>query len=99
MYARGDVVRSLDPFTLGDDAERYWLILDDERHPLADEQFIEILSTALAEPPGLPTWKPISQQSQKRGGGGPSAVPPEPRALAPKEETNGTARRHAHHIS
>ncbi|MCH7662231.1 MAG: hypothetical protein IH933_17245 [Euryarchaeota archaeon] len=32
----GDVVRSTDPFKLGTDKQRPWLILTDERHPFAE---------------------------------------------------------------
>lgn len=53
MYARGDVVRSLDPFKLGDGAERYWLIISDEKHPFADEQYIAVAITTSHHEPGL----------------------------------------------
>lgn len=53
MYTRGDVVRSLDPFKLGDDAERYWLIINDEKHPFADEQYIAVAVTTVHHEPGL----------------------------------------------
>ncbi|MFB6353845.1 MAG: hypothetical protein ABEJ92_07135 [Halobacteriales archaeon] len=45
MDARGDVVRSLDPFKLGDDAERYWLVRNDDSHPFAGEPFIAVSLT------------------------------------------------------
>jgi len=51
MYSRGDVVRSVDLFKLGEAAERFWLILNDEDHPFADEQYIAVaISTSLHEP-------------------------------------------------
>lgn len=39
---RGDVVRSVDPFKLGSDKQRPWLVLSDDRHPFAGEQFIAV---------------------------------------------------------
>lgn len=54
MYTRGDVVRSVDPFKLGDAAERYWLILSDETHPFADEQYIAVAITTSRHDPELP---------------------------------------------
>lgn len=37
---RGVVVRSTDPFKLGTDRQRPWLIVSDDRHPFHDEQVI-----------------------------------------------------------
>lgn len=54
MYARGDVFRSVDPFKLGADAERYWLVLNDDRHPFADEQFIAVTLTTTPREPAVP---------------------------------------------
>lgn len=53
MYGRGDVVRSVDPFKLGDAAERYWLILNDEDHPFADEQHIAVAITTSRHDAGM----------------------------------------------
>ena len=53
MYSRGDVVRSVDPFKLGDAAERYWLILSDDDHPFADEQYIAVAITTSPHEPGM----------------------------------------------
>lgn len=39
---RGDVVRSSDPFRLGDDSQRPWLIVNNESHPFGDEQYVAI---------------------------------------------------------
>lgn len=39
---RGDVIRSADPFKLGDDRQRPWLIVNNESHPFGDEQFIAV---------------------------------------------------------
>lgn len=39
---RGDVVRSSDPFKLGDDRQRPWLVVNNDAHPFDDEQFIAV---------------------------------------------------------
>ncbi|WP_248518204.1 hypothetical protein [Salinarchaeum laminariae] len=39
---RGDVVRSVDPFKLGGDRQRPWLIVNNESHPFDDEQFLAV---------------------------------------------------------
>lgn len=39
---RGDVVRSTDPFKLGADSQRPWLILNNESHPFRDEQYVAV---------------------------------------------------------
>jgi len=39
---RGDVVRSVDPFKLGDDNQRPWLIVNNDSHPFSDEQFVAV---------------------------------------------------------
>jgi mRNA-degrading endonuclease toxin of MazEF toxin-antitoxin module len=39
---RGDVVRSSDPFKLGDDKQRPWLIVSTESHPFDGEQYIAV---------------------------------------------------------
>ena len=38
----GDVVRSSDPFKLGADSQRPWLIVNNESHPFADEQYVAV---------------------------------------------------------
>lgn len=40
--ARGDVVRSADPFKLGQHIQRPWLIVNNSSHPFGDEQFVAI---------------------------------------------------------
>lgn len=40
--SRGDVVRSLDPFKLGTDRQRPWLIINNESHPFDDQQYIAV---------------------------------------------------------
>lgn len=37
---RGDVVRSADPFKLGEDRQRPWLIINNESHPFSEQQYI-----------------------------------------------------------
>jgi mRNA-degrading endonuclease toxin of MazEF toxin-antitoxin module len=39
---RGDVVRSSDPFKLGDDRQRPWLIVSNDSHPFDGEQYIAV---------------------------------------------------------
>ena len=39
---QGDVVRSSDPFKLGEDSQRPWLIVNNSSHPFADEQFLAV---------------------------------------------------------
>lgn len=42
---RGDVVRSVDPFKLGAEVQRPWLIVSNDTHPFAEEQFIAVAIT------------------------------------------------------
>jgi mRNA-degrading endonuclease toxin of MazEF toxin-antitoxin module len=42
---RGDVCRSSDPFKLGEDRQRPWLIVNNDSHPFADEQFLAVAIT------------------------------------------------------
>lgn len=39
---RGDVVRSTDPFKLGEERQRPWLITNNESHPFDGEQFLAV---------------------------------------------------------
>ena len=39
---RDDVVHSSDPFKLGDDRLRPWLIVNNESHPFGNEQFVAV---------------------------------------------------------
>lgn len=39
---RGDVVRSSDPFKLGEERQRPWLIVNNESHPFSDEQYVAV---------------------------------------------------------
>lgn len=39
---RGDVVRSHDPFKLGTDRQRPWLIVSNETHPFDGEQYLAV---------------------------------------------------------
>jgi hypothetical protein len=39
---RGDVVRSTDPFKLGADQQRPWLIVNNNTHPFGDEQHVAV---------------------------------------------------------
>lgn len=53
MYTRGDVVPSIDPFKLGEAAERFWLIANDDRHQFAEEQFIALALTTTPHEPAI----------------------------------------------
>ncbi len=39
---RGDVVRSSDPFKLGENRQRPWLIVNNDFHPFGDEQHVAV---------------------------------------------------------
>ena len=39
---RGDVVRSMDPFKLGESRQRPWLIVNNDAHPFGDEQYVAV---------------------------------------------------------
>jgi len=39
---RGDVIRSSDPFKLGEERQRPWLIINNSSHPFGDEQFLGV---------------------------------------------------------
>lgn len=48
---RGDVVLSADPFKLGADARRPWLVVDNDTHPFESEQHVAVaVSTSEYEP-------------------------------------------------
>lgn len=50
MYARGDVVRCLDPFKEGVDVERPWVIVNIDTHPFKTEQYIAVTLTTTPHP-------------------------------------------------
>jgi mRNA-degrading endonuclease toxin of MazEF toxin-antitoxin module len=52
--ARGDVVRSVDPFKLGTDRQRPWLVVSDDSHPFADEQCIAVAVSTREYPDSIP---------------------------------------------
>lgn len=58
---RGDVVRSSDPFKLGEDGQRPWLIVNNDLHSFADEQYLAVTmsTTELEEsiPPRSDNWR------------------------------------------
>jgi len=39
---RDDIVRSTDPFKLGEKRQRPWLIVDNDSHPFGEEQYIAV---------------------------------------------------------
>jgi mRNA-degrading endonuclease toxin of MazEF toxin-antitoxin module len=51
---RGDVVRSRDPFKLGTDKQRPWLIISNENHPFDGEQYITVAISTKEYDPSLP---------------------------------------------
>ena len=66
---RGDVVRSVDPFKLGEDSQRPWLIVSNDSHPFGDEQFVTVaISTkeygdSISLKPGVWTVGGVPRQS------------------------------------
>ncbi|ADQ65975.1 hypothetical protein C499_19382 [Halogeometricum borinquense DSM 11551] len=51
---RGDVVRSSDPFKLGDDRQRPWLIVNNSTHPFGDQQYIAVAISTKGYDDSLP---------------------------------------------
>jgi mRNA-degrading endonuclease toxin of MazEF toxin-antitoxin module len=51
---RGDVVRSIDPFKLGTDRQRPWLVVNTEQHPFAYEQWIAVAISTTRYPDSIP---------------------------------------------
>lgn len=51
--ARGDVVRSIDPFKLGTERQRPWLIVNTDSHPFDGEQYIAVAISTKAYEPSL----------------------------------------------
>jgi hypothetical protein len=66
------IVRSTDPFKLGGERQRPWLIVSNDSHPFADEQFIAVavstkeyedslaLDAAVRETSGVPRESSVS---------------------------------------
>lgn len=53
---RGDVVRSSDPFKLGSDRQRPWLIVNNHSHPFDDEQFLAVAISTKRYDHSIPTF-------------------------------------------
>lgn len=51
---RGDVVRSVDPFKLGEAHQRPWLIINNETHPFDGEQYIAVAVSTKAYEDSIP---------------------------------------------
>lgn len=51
---RGDIVRSTDPFKLGTERQRPWLIINTDAHPFDEEQFIALAVTTKQYEPSVP---------------------------------------------
>jgi hypothetical protein len=47
---RGDVVRSVDPFKLGGEAQRPWLLVNNRSHPFGDEQYVAVAVSTREHP-------------------------------------------------
>ena len=56
---RGDVVRSSDPFKLGEDSQRPWLIVNNETHPFGDEQYVAVAITTKEYGDSLPLKRDV----------------------------------------
>lgn len=52
-YQRGDVVWGPDPFKSGENP-RPWLILNNDRHPFGDEEYMTVTLTTTAHEDGIP---------------------------------------------
>jgi len=50
----GDVLRSTDPFKLGTEVQRPWLVVSTDRHPFADEQFVAVAVSTKKYPESVP---------------------------------------------
>lgn len=50
---RGDVVRSIDPFKLGVDSQRPWLVVSNDSHPFEDEQCLSVAISTKEYPDSL----------------------------------------------
>lgn len=48
------MVRSVDPFKLGTDVQRPWLVISTDRHPFADEQFVAVVVSTRRYPRSVP---------------------------------------------
>jgi mRNA-degrading endonuclease toxin of MazEF toxin-antitoxin module len=56
---RGDVVRSTDPFKLGADQQRPWLIVNNNTHPFGDEQHVAVAVSTKRYEDSLPLHESI----------------------------------------
>jgi mRNA-degrading endonuclease toxin of MazEF toxin-antitoxin module len=54
QFVRGDVVRSRDPFKLGTDKQRPWLIISNGDHPFDGKQYIAVAISTKEYDPSLP---------------------------------------------
>lgn len=58
-YTRGDVVRSTDPFKYGTEHQRPWLVINNDRHPFAGEQYVAVAITTKSYTPSIPLDDPV----------------------------------------
>jgi hypothetical protein len=61
---RGDIVRSTDPFKLGTDRQRPWLVVSTDRHPFFPEQYIAVAVSTKAYTDSIP----LSESEWEVGG-------------------------------
>ena len=52
-YQRGDIVWGSDPFKSGENP-RPWLILNNDRHPFGDEEYMTVTLTTTPHDEGIP---------------------------------------------
>ena len=58
---RGDVVRSSDPFKLGENSQRPWLIVNNESHPFGDEHYVAVAISTKEYDDSIPLQSDIWQ--------------------------------------
>ena len=51
---QGDVVRSSDPFKLGEESQRPWLIVNNDSHPFCGEQYVAVAISTKAYADSIP---------------------------------------------
>jgi hypothetical protein len=56
---RGDVVRSSDPFKLGSDRQRPWLLINNAAHPFANEQHVAVAVSTKEYEDSVPLWEDV----------------------------------------
>ncbi|MFB6362085.1 MAG: hypothetical protein ABEH59_12295 [Halobacteriales archaeon] len=57
--SRGDVVRSTDPFKYGLERQRPWLVVNNDRHTFAAEQYVAVAITNKSYATSIPLENPV----------------------------------------